>query len=282
MVPTSRKRAGFTLIELLVVIAIIAILIGLLVPAVQKVRDAAARTQCMNNLKQIGIALHHHIDAKKRLPSFYGTNKNSWTYQALTYIEQGNVANLSVPWGEVMAILHCPADPNWGPGYYEDAAFGRRGMTNYLANTGRNYLDFASGGDTGVLGLYPSRAGIRIAEIMDGTSNTLLVGERPVQQSQFYGWWSYVDYDSMMWAINPGTGPYATSNVTGKPCPNPAIFSPGQPGEQCDLNHWWSMHSGGANFVLCDGSVRFISYDAGATVLPLLATRAKQEVIPDF
>jgi len=287
-VPKSRN--AFTLIELLVVIAIIAILIGLLLPAVQKVREAAARMQCSNNLKQLELGLHNFHDANKRFPGGYGSYTVAWTYQVLPYIEQDNLYKqaqqpFSGPiyrnpvWGVQVTLFQCPSDPNVANGPYKgDSTYGAYGLTSYQGVTGKNYLDYRIG-DTGILGLYPSRKGVSIPQISDGTSNTVMIGERPPAADQYWGWWAPQDYDNIMWAINPGTGPSPT-DASGKACPNPAIFAPeNSPSNPCGLNHFWSLHAGGANFAFADGSIRFLTYNAGPVVLPALATRAGGEVV---
>jgi prepilin-type N-terminal cleavage/methylation domain-containing protein/prepilin-type processing-associated H-X9-DG protein len=351
----SRTRAGFTLIELLVVIAIIAILMGLLIPAVQQVRDAADRTDCANNLHNIGIALAGFEAVNRKFPS--GTASNgvsyistpadypvgaafphnywSWMAQILPYVEKqglynqadawstgGSLAQLQWwPWGgfwltpptppnPVMGIevrtWACPADTRTLVASYYDA-FGDGIPTNvaftaYLGVTGANDPDFGAvvGPNPGLPpalnvgappcdGILYFRSEVRTIGIIDGTSNTLIVGERPPSKDLYYGWW----FDGGGWD-GSGTGDvvlgarsvkYATSLVdptSGNPCdPGNVGFRPGSLNNYCDQTHFWSLHTGGANFLFADAHVRFLNYSANR-VLPLLSTRAGGEMLPDF
>jgi prepilin-type N-terminal cleavage/methylation domain-containing protein/prepilin-type processing-associated H-X9-DG protein len=291
----SSYRRGFTLIELLVVIAIIAILIGLLLPAVQKVREAAARTQCTNNMKQIGLALHGYHDAYKRLPGKKGINQDSWMYKILPHIEQGNVQNQKQNvYGTVVGVYLCPSEqrnlttidyPFGGTPY---------AMTSYLGVIGKMMSDNP---DTGVLGLRPKTVGlksfpdpgVRLSDIKDGASNTVMVGERPPSPEYYWGWWGYEEWDNALWVVSSlpytvdrpqGSFPGAPPG-TGQRCPSPSYFSPGNVNNYCDNDHFWSFHAGGGNWCLADGSVRFMGYAAGTTVIPPMATRAGGEVV-DF
>lgn len=297
------NRRAFTLIELLVVIAIIAILIALLVPAVQKVREAAARTQCANNLKQLGVGLHNYHDSNLCFPGGYGYDINSWTYNIMPFIEQKALfdAGPGDPWGwgtasneylVPVSTFICPADvyrAQAGIGMTDKNPYGGPPLaaTNYFGNTGRSWDDFAIGGDTGVLGCLGGGVdynhGVRLAGITDGTSNTLLLGERPIGWSNNGGtmepgWWgmrAFADWDNLMWANSNVV--YEPNDANGNPCPDPDYFRPGQNGVPCDINHYWSYHPGGANFTMCDGSVRYFNYSIGLTILPLMATRARGE-----
>jgi RNA polymerase sigma factor (sigma-70 family) len=173
----SRKRSGFTLIELLVVIAIIAILIALLVPAVQKVREAAARTQCTNNLKQIALGLHSYHDSYKRLP--YAGHRGLWMKEILPHIDQGNVksGDIKIP------VYFCPSDPRSGDGVYRSESHVIATHT-YPGVAGLNSSDFL---DRGIFGDRPAQVGLKFLQITDGTSSTLMVGERGPSSDLFWG-----------------------------------------------------------------------------------------------
>jgi prepilin-type N-terminal cleavage/methylation domain-containing protein/prepilin-type processing-associated H-X9-DG protein len=301
------KRCAFTLIELLVVIAIIAILIALLVPAVQKVRDAAARAQCQNHLKQLGLATHAFHDTYKNFPQGYRRAVPIKTVYVdlLPFFEQ---ANLQRNWdyvtqnnnfgtvasgargAQVIQILVCPADALSPPIDMRDPAQ-HFGLTSYGGNAGtRSYRDSAGlllrdgmiiyGNSNNAN--YPELK-LNMASILDGTSNTLMFGERSHFDVVFntakpagcgdtlnaWGWWAFrapgdVTLSSLV-AINYRLNSPATT-------------------AQCDerINAFGSLHSGGANFGLGDGSVRFIAESLPLITLRALSTRAGGEVISDF
>ncbi len=266
-------RRAFTLIELLVVIAIIAILLGLLLPAVQKVREAAARMQCSNNLKQIGLACHSFHDANTGLPPGYtatsGPSSTSpgwgWAAYLLPYIEQDNLfrqINLNAPLegqasiGTLIKTYLCPSDsPAISPFAVTNVTFGTvclAAPSSYAATVGSDASDVA---DPTGNGAFYRNSRTRLTDISDGTSNTVLVGDR-----------AWADTNGI-WAGAPNGG------VTRAGTTNPWLNATG-PAQGLVLahNNWIniktdadgglddfsSKHPGGANLLFGDGSTRFI------------------------
>jgi prepilin-type N-terminal cleavage/methylation domain-containing protein len=285
----SRPR-GFTLIELLVVIAIIGILIGLLLPAVQKVREAASRLQCTNNLKQIGLALHNFHDANQHFPAPRGTHIapvyeftefRGWMCDILPYIEQDNLARqmYTNPWYNGFFVTFnipvktylCPSDPQG----YRGVPNGNGALTDYLGVTGSdNDVNRQYNGPTN--GIFDvSSPGIRLTDITDGTSLTLMVGERPPAADLYLGWWGASDYDTLLSTRQLYGDPF-----NGSGCVLPGLFGPGSLRGPCDgdSNHFWSFHTGGANWVFGDASVHFLPYSASAVTIPM-ASRNGGEVV---
>jgi prepilin-type N-terminal cleavage/methylation domain-containing protein/prepilin-type processing-associated H-X9-DG protein len=286
---------AFTLLELLVVLAIVGVLIGLLLPAVQKARDAAGRIKCATNLHQIGLAMHQYHDTMGSFPSGMRSPSSrdlpgpyaSWLTMLLPYIEQGNLWNATVaayrqsrlPFvnpphiglATVMPIFACPADPRADQVQLAPRDKIYVALTCYLGVEGQNLYSRD--------GVLFKDSAVRIADITDGTSNTLLAGERPASADCQFGWWYagvgqlFTGSAEMVLGVRePNLQP-----VTKGSCP-PGTYSyaPGSLTNQCDMFHFWSLHRGGAMFLFADGSVHFLPY-AAVAVMPALASRAGGE-----
>jgi prepilin-type N-terminal cleavage/methylation domain-containing protein/prepilin-type processing-associated H-X9-DG protein len=300
----ARPRRGFTLIELLVVIAIIAILIGLLLPAVQKVREAAARMQCSNNMKQLGLALHNHHDTVGIFPPSATSQPfhpgwaplHGWGTFVLPFIEQDNVYKLyqwTSNWNTAVnqpavtipvKTFLCPSAPggrmDMAPPSTVPAGPWQAAPCDYTATTriGQNAINagFVSPAPGDINGVMVTNQRLRIADILDGTSNTIALGEdagRPQRWRAGRLITAQAGNTAAGWAdrnnlIAP-VGALADGSARLGPCPMNCTND----------NELYSFHTSGINVALADGSVRYVRASITLTMLASLITRSGGEVL---
>jgi prepilin-type N-terminal cleavage/methylation domain-containing protein/prepilin-type processing-associated H-X9-DG protein len=313
---SAPKRRGFTLIELLVVIAIIAVLIALLLPAVQQAREAARRTQSRNQLKQLGLALHNYHDSHNTLPpglfnqiNLWGmagaSERIGWFSMILPYVDQANLYN---QWQKEYAtgvnglgfsgktipvpMFLCPSDP-------AGAKASNDGISvNYVLNGGAYAWGAQNGAtdsnNTTPTGLFFPNSNIRLRDVTDGTSNTLMAGEialvsdGPAVVSGCSGGnrdmrglaWNNVHMGSLFVTLRPPNSPLG--DVVGWSCINTAIA----PCASCNYSNGIvgvrSYHTGGAHVTMADGAVRFVSSNVDTATFQRVGTRAGGEVLGDW
>jgi prepilin-type N-terminal cleavage/methylation domain-containing protein/prepilin-type processing-associated H-X9-DG protein len=291
------RRLAFTLVELLVVLAIVGVLLGLTAAAVQRVRQRAAQIRCLNNLRQVGLALHGYHGDRGALPPGCSVQNGradypdmAWSARLLPYLEQQALWDRAVTayaqdkffeapphlavLGTPLPAFACPLDPR----VLEPYDFGqfRVGLSSYLGVSGIDLYH-----PSGVLF---ADSAVRLTDIADGTSTTLAVGERPPSNDGRFGWW-YAGWgedrggtcDSVL-----GVREIALRTTYRPSCPRgPYAYGPDRIDDPCAVFHFWSPHAGGANFLFADGAARFLPY-AADPLMPALATRAGGEVVADL
>jgi prepilin-type N-terminal cleavage/methylation domain-containing protein/prepilin-type processing-associated H-X9-DG protein len=328
-----RRRRAFTLVELLVVIAIIGVLIGLVLPAVQKVREAANRAACHNNLHQIGLALHNYHDSNKQFPRGSKHDKPAkkgqgprltYMFFLYPYLERedifrefdlhppfasddgyggqivwcGSPNSLGPPdpplTARVVPSLLCPTDGlggNTSTHYSNKEPLGTWNHVNYLGFFGdKNYGGFFEGNPPNKKAVFGFNYGAKMADITDGTSNTMAVGEYLRGLSQEYT----EDHRGAHWIDWPGYSQLYTQSAPNSSSPDLfglAYQCYDRPDRNlpCAGSDWESgtaasrsRHPGGVNVLMADGSVRFVDQNINLATWQALGTIQEHEVLGDF
>jgi len=310
-----RGRGGFTLVEILVVIAIIGILVALLLPAVQAAREAGRRTHCLNNLKQLGLAMHNYHDVNRMLPysnsnqggydnwGQSGDMNRSWTVALLPFMEARTLwdqmdqrkdglasPNLAIIQQNLPGVL-CPSDPDSStPLTRTDSARNFvLALSNYACSVGDHFnandegngypLRYCNDCRTvatvrGVISRYGWSA--RFKHIKDGLSTTMFAGE---VIPEYCDWedWGHQSFSTTARPINHRNSEFALSFAQN--WQNPALPHSWEHDQSIAFR---SFHPGGAQFVMCDGTVHFLADDIDFKLYRALASRSGQEVVENF
>ncbi len=293
-----RRRTAMTLIEVIVVVAIIGVLFSLALPAIQRVRENAGRVECANNLRQIGMALHNYHDTLGAFPPGHIKDtaklypRTGWQLHLLPFLEQlplwqtaeaafkqdSNAYDNPPHTGmeTPLRLFACPVDSRVSVTQFTRGGTQPVALTSYLGVIGAD-LESRDG-------VLFSDSRIRLTDITDGTSNTLLVGERPPSPDFNWGWWyagngqKHTGSGDMILGVREINYEIFDWNL-GEFCPpGPYHFVRGSLKNQCDLLHFWSLHSSGANFLSADGSVHFLPYSTDQ-IMPSLASRSGHEAV---
>lgn len=296
-----RRPSAFTLIELLVVIAVIAILVALLLPAVQQAREAARRTQCKNNLKQIGVALHNYHDVFQVFPMGYhwplGTG---WSYHLLPQLDQAPLYNsftvgtspnpAASIWrsgapqtavGTYLAVFRCPSS-NSPDARTNIDGITRRVPADYIAcASGVKITDDANSangiGPENLDGTFFRISSVRIGSLSDGSSNTIGIGETVSDSGHCDHW--YIGSDDLGRTSIPDSDD--ASEFLGSLGIQLNLFNPAGLTDNIELS-FKSRHTGGVQFLMMDGTVRFVSANINDGVRQALGTRSGGEVAGEF
>ena len=313
------RHRGFTLIELLVVIAIIAVLIALLLPAVQAAREAARRTQCTNNLKQMGLALANYELNQASYPPGYisvwdainRVERGSgwgWGSMILPHFEQTNLyngINFSLPINDPaqatvrvtsLGVYLCPSDrmpKTWtADAGVTSFAFGHTLFVSHpiCDVSGSNYAGMFGIGEPGIGGdgVFFANSSVRLANVTDGLSNTMSIGERAsfMNFGRGYATWVGSVPGAQLWScapdpFDPDAGACIREDGSGMTIGHTGEgHGPGSIG--CDVNQFSSQHGRGANFLFCDGHVRFLRLGIYYPTYTALSTRAGGELLNDY
>lgn len=292
-------RQGFSAIEVLVVVSLIGVMIGLILPAVQRARDSASQVGCRNNLRQIGLAIHQVHDAQGYFPPPFshpngrqsgGIGNLMWTVQLLPYIEQQDLWKRTLqtctqdpisfhnpPHTGLTVVVRtyaCPTDGRLRNAILDDVGQ-TAAYSSYLAV-------FPTAKQKGAMGTYLSP--MKLADVTDGTSQTLMIGERPPPGRHLAGNW-YTMYVDPVWTQDDYyRGPsllMAWPTNLGR-CQGPFYFGPGRIDNPCDSYHFWSLHSGGANFLFVDNHVMYLPYSAEKIMVALATPNGGETIdVPD-